>query len=694
VAAVGDNLVWIVDDAGVIRHSEDAGQTWRQQTTPIRIPLGVMTFIDPWNGWVVGGVANSGESGLVVHTSNGGQTWIRQTSGCGDFIWDVDFVNPYRGWLLAQHNYYDGPCLLMSTTDGGVQWDTAAVFPADYRLLAIDFVNPLNGWIVGRSTADSAIVLATTDGGRSWTSQLVNDDTFFGDVCFLDSLEGWVTASYGLLCHTTDGGLSWDCQRQDSALGGLSRIYFSDSRHGWVTTGTGPRSILSTCDGGVTWSRFQPVTASSPGAIASGDSLHVYVAGSAGYIFRSVNSGADWTDVSSRRDWEGIGSGYFADSLHGWLTGARNINGMLEDVIWHTTDGGLSWSTQSQGLSVILHDADFVDSNTGWIVGSNGTVLHTTNAGATWVQQNGLAGEFAVLDFFDHQHGATVSGHTIFSTQDGGETWSQQSSPDWEGLTSVTYADVRNVWAVGFRMVNPDSNIYEGILLHSTDSGGSWTRIPFTENRRLHTISFSDSQTGFITEDYSPGLLRTTDGGETWVDMPSPAFNRLDWVTATSSTDLWAVTEGVQIVRSRDAGLTWSTEPLIYSHGLRKLMVADSNHVWALGGIVNTLFRYGGTISSASERPRAALPASFSVLAYPNPFNPSTTLQFSVNIAGKVDLSIYDLLGQRVVTLVDRVVPAGQYEVRFNGSPYASGLYFARMMSGRETRTHKLLLLK
>lgn len=79
---------------------------------------------------------------------------------------------------------------------------------------------------------------------------------------------------------------------------------------------------------------------------------------------------------------------------------------------------------------------------------------------------------------------------------------------------------------------------------------------------------------------------------------------------------------------------------------------------------------------------------------YPNPFNPATRIKFSVPKQSLVVIKIYDVLGREVKTLVNDIKAAGNYEIEFNGSEFASGIYFYRMESGDYTEVKKLVLLK
>ena len=91
---------------------------------------------------------------------------------------------------------------------------------------------------------------------------------------------------------------------------------------------------------------------------------------------------------------------------------------------------------------------------------------------------------------------------------------------------------------------------------------------------------------------------------------------------------------------------------------------------------------------------------------YPNPFNPVTVIRYSIpNVEThrdaslrKVTLKVYDILGREIITLVNEEKPAGTYEVEFNGSKYASGVYFYQLSAtggvGNYMETKKMLLIK
>jgi len=79
---------------------------------------------------------------------------------------------------------------------------------------------------------------------------------------------------------------------------------------------------------------------------------------------------------------------------------------------------------------------------------------------------------------------------------------------------------------------------------------------------------------------------------------------------------------------------------------------------------------------------------------YPNPFNPSTIIEYSLPQYGFVTLKIYDILGRAIATLVNEEIPAGTYEVNFSASELTSGVYFYKLQAGSLVQTKKMILLK
>jgi hypothetical protein len=79
---------------------------------------------------------------------------------------------------------------------------------------------------------------------------------------------------------------------------------------------------------------------------------------------------------------------------------------------------------------------------------------------------------------------------------------------------------------------------------------------------------------------------------------------------------------------------------------------------------------------------------------YPNPFNPSTTIYYNVPSGGTIDLRVYDILGNEIVTLAHGNTTPGLHQASFNAGGYSSGSYFAVLKAGAQTRTIKMTVIK
>jgi hypothetical protein len=103
----------------------------------------------------------------------------------------------------------------------------------------------------------------------------------------------------------------------------------------------------------------------------------------------------------------------------------------------------------------------------------------------------------------------------------------------------------------------------------------------------------------------------------------------------------------------------------------------------------------GTGIAQAVEIPSVNLPTKYSLAQnFPNPFNPTTEIRFALPTASHVRLSIYNMLGQEIATLVNEIMPAGTYAQSFDATNLPAGIYFYRMDAGSFTDVRKMMLLK
>jgi len=179
-------------------------------------------------------------------------------------------------------------------------------------------------------------------------------------------------------------------------------------------------------------------------------------------------------------------------------------------------------------------------------------------------------------------------------------------------------------------------------------------------------------------------------------------------VLAASGTNLFVATHfflssgGGSVFLSTNYGSSWTA----VNTGLETNL--NFNVLAVIGTNLFAGTRGPGTSGSASiwKRPLSQmitsvetfstdLPSQFSLdQKYPNPFNPKTTINYSVSQVSFVTIKVYDVLGREVATIVNENKPVGNYRVEFDSGKLVSGIYFYRLQAGNFIQTKKMVLLK
>jgi hypothetical protein len=120
---------------------------------------------------------------------------------------------------------------------------------------------------------------------------------------------------------------------------------------------------------------------------------------------------------------------------------------------------------------------------------------------------------------------------------------------------------------------------------------------------------------------------------------------------------------------------------------------ADAQFVAVYGKMELSQLSDDKAIAKASENISIA-PVEYSLGSYPNPFNPTTVIRYTMPEAGQVSLKVYNILSQEVANLVESNQSAGVHQVNFNASHLPTGIYIARLQTGAKVMTAKLQLVK
>ena len=159
--------------------------------------------------------------------------------------------------------------------------------------------------------------------------------------------------------------------------------------------------------------------------------------------------------------------------------------------------------------------------------------------------------------------------------------------------------------------------------------------------------------------------------------------------TSESADTAWSKVKETDFIHR--LGSIDNYDVVIFDHFYGLFGGSDSSAEWIIMGYTNPLPT--GIYPDVDNIP--SIISEFSLSQnHPNPFNPVTTISYSLPFSGDVSLIIYNILGEEIAQLVDGFQQAGEYNITWNATNISSGIYFYRLNSGDFTETKKMILLR
>jgi hypothetical protein len=222
------------------------------------------------------------------------------------------------------------------------------------------------------------------------------------------------------------------------------------------------------------------------------------------------------------------------------------------------------------------------------------------------------------------------------------------------------------------------------------------------------------SQPGFLVEIRNDPYRRTFEHPMTINSQWSHTYTQTMWVNGTplnpSSVTLSAVVDAYgtmtipggasyEALRIRDeitiSGLTSVSYNFVAKNGAQVSVHAVDSNPPNSGAINADGTSYSGAMTTTGVEQISGLPNDYTLSQnYPNPFNPTTNIEYSITEESFVELKVFDVLGNEIVTLVNQEQSAGIYRADFNAANLPSGMYFARITANEYTQVVKMTLLK
>jgi photosystem II stability/assembly factor-like uncharacterized protein len=630
--------------------SEDSGDTW--SPTPVDMPSFVE--VNPaypqhlYSGYLNTPSFTSSYASLW-HSADGGRTWAKSRYPASFHDVDADPRSPL--WLYATTGN-----TAWHSEDGGDTWQplgslgsisyspTLTIHPADPQQL---LVTPYGGFSFGRSR----------DAGQTWEKVAVpysvssftlhprDPDQYYAVV------KSWYTPVS--LLHSADAGSHWEEAPLPEVGPPVGTVIFDNQ--GQIYAGASRR--------------FQ-----DPPTLGDPPTLEASVL--PGFFF-SPGEGQEW--VWQGEKVERTATVYsdpppidmlYVDTLQPQILLAYMGYGYVNwgGTYLRSTDGGRSWEFIDEAINA-SHPA---------------IVRDPRQAGIYYLPAQG----------------------GVWRSADYGETWEARGSglPSWGGGTQVAglaleaHAEAAVLYA---------SIAYTDSLWRSTDEGLHWEyagRLGAGERITALAINPLAADRLYALTDHG-GVYVSADQGQAWTLLwPNEAgrYYKMRLRFDPGDPERFFVVTGPQLLETRDGGRHWRSlgDGLASMPWFNDVAVDPLAPYLVYAATPWGLYRLdtSGEITAVEEA--TSVPQRFALQQnYPNPFNPTTTIHFSLAQPAEADLSIYDLLGQRVATLVKGVQEAGPHALQWDGQDeqgreLASGVYFCRLQAGAQVETRRLVLLR
>ncbi len=685
-----------------IYRTPDAGNTWEYLGLPHSYYIARIA-VNPQNSQNIfvaatGRLFGKNPERGIYRTTDGGTTWekvlyISDSTAAIDVV--INPTNPnivYAAmWERIRRPYQRKAGGITSgiykSTDGGTTWTqlTNGLPPNSPNVgrigLTICATNPDVLYAIYADHPGYFLGLyKTTNGGQSWTSvgnglsQLFSSyGWYFGQV-YVDPTNPNVVYALGLdLYKSTNGGGSWN------PIGWSMHV---DQHAMWVNPNN-PNHLIVGNDGGLYISQdggasfnkvnYLPITQFYAATVDFNHPEKLYGG--------TQDNGTVRTPTGQMNDWELIygGDGFYV------IVDPNNSNIIYAEYqyggLGKSTDGGFYFSSATAGINA--------NDRRNWMVPvvmdpnhSNilyyGTyrIYRTTNGANYWTPissdlSNGPYSGGLAYGTVTAIAVAAGNSNTVYAGTDDGNVWVTDGSvTNWVNITG----NLPNRWVTS-------------IAVHPTD-----------ENTALVTYS------GYKHNEYIGYIFRTTDKGQTWTDitgnLPQAPINKV--LIDPEHPEVYYVGTDVGVFFSADTGNTW----MMLGQNLPASVVMDlvfhaPTHTLVAATHGRSMFKINVSNITALRKNRAAtVPRNIQLAQnFPNPFNNNTQIQFYLPGRMQIQLSIYDIQGRTIKTVLEGTFAPGWHRCQWDGTNQAgqmvsSGTYLYRLRTEQGTISRQLVLIQ
>ena len=714
---VNDSTGYFITYHGSIYVTSDGGNTWTLQKHYQRNNLTQIEFINDTQGFIYSPPSFNGDNISFLYSSEEtGNFWNNVDINIGDVLTFIPTSNSKiiksdgYGQISMLDNFYEkwdikyqmpqfiGGCLSFPFGEI-VQFHNFG----NQRILALcNNVHAYNSNIIQDSLS---FILESTNEGNSWDTLWIGLEHLMHSFVFVDDSLGWMVGENSNIYHTSDGGRNWIIQYGDSS----SQEHYNFNNISAVNPknifalNTNGEAIISN-NGGNSWEKKQLNLENSINCkIEVKKNGEAFVFGND--LIKTNDDGTSWTRVSKSLKVNFYKIDFVSEKL-GWGIGSLGI--------LKTIDGGRNWDVQYEKENLYeIRYLDMIDSLEGWAI-IDGKLLHTKNGGSAWNTTN-ITSDLSFMrgvTFLNKDVGVIFECRKLFTdsvynmvTTDGGITWKQyliktknQPSNYITSFFKMKFTDKDHLWFVN----------QQGVWL-SRDTAKTWDILD-SNISCLSGFDFYDSLTAMVA--YKHGTMAfTKDGCKTWEYVDNPYSFQTNDIEIVGQTMQGLLTiacgyEGTIVGYYYDEGrfdfvynmVSYTTNPI---SDIEVFIKDKRPNIWWAGNGSTLVYRLSEYLITEVKNDFFSSPQIFSLAQnFPNPFNPTTIIQYSIPYESNANITVYNTLGQIVKTFNEGEKEAGSYTINFNGEGLSSGVYFysinAVSVDGVKNfrATKKMLLVK
>lgn len=731
--------VWAGTASGGLWKTEDGGSTWAAMTDQIpNLAIGAVA-IHPQNTNIM--LIGTGEGYLrspwfqygigVLRSIDGGLTWSPTSLTIDDslqfaslgFAWDP--INPNNVYLATTYGIF-------KSTDAGITWTQTLIgigtsivinkkFPANVYVALQDYPGSIGG------------VYHSADYGTTWnllsTGLPVSADVGFTALTICDSFPNVIYAGIATpMSHptcgtmqgvykTSNGGATWQRIFDEGIDFYCYPVPYSSICQGWydniISVGiadtndlyVGGIYVYHTADGGASWMYSDIAPAESPAWMHpdhhsfgrspfSSNTLYCF---NDGGVFKSSNNGSTWVKKPNgmiTTQFYSIASSKPDTDL---MIGGTQDNGVFVN---DSTNFTQSWTSvvHGDGFTCIMDPLNPAI----WYASEmfNGRIK-TTNAGVSYDSVD--AGITDPTYFFISMAMDPNNNLVLYTGTDVNLYKSINGGFSWTAITNKPYISSIAIDKINSNLVYICNDPAAGVsyIYLSTDAGATWVYIGEPGDKIMDMES--DPQTTgtvyAVRGSYTPGkqVYKSNNSGTTWInitgDLPAIPVNTIT-IDPFNSNHIYVGTD-LGVYLTTNGGINWNP----FNDNLPLVIVQDMHYFKG-----DSTIRIG-TYGRGVWKSQSALAVSINEIAendvfvnvFPNPANTDVTINYFLKSAGKVQVIIYNSLGQEINQLIDANLIPGKQNLVWNrknsvGQSVASGIYYVRIIVNGQAYSAKILV--